>query len=61
MIKFKMAALYVHHHTEYTDPSDLIAVSGEKGETCVNCFGGTSPIPGPPGPPGQPGFPGNTT
>lgn len=44
-----------------TDISDLLAVSGDKGDTCVNCFSSTNAIPGPPGPQGQPGFPGNAT
>jgi len=30
-------------------------VTGQKGETCVNCFSNGNPIPGPPGFPGPPG------
>lgn len=39
--------------------NNIAAVSGEKGATCVNCFGGSNGIPGPPGPPGPSGYPGN--
>lgn len=60
MIIIHVPPLRAHalYHIQKTLTLVIFAVLGEKGDTCVNCFGEISSIPGPQGPPGQPGFPG---
>lgn len=63
MLKWRNSIRFIVSIRRWKDNNDFNdwLFTGEKGDTCVNCFGGTSGVPGPRGPPGQPGFPGKTT